>query len=155
LSRRIAGKSEVEQMEAFRDEALTFIRTHPDRAARLYLRKLTFFWWRSPDTGRLYPATWLIVYQAWYVLFLGCAILGVVVLARGEPGPWALARLILWLAVCFSAGQAIFYIGGRHRWTIEPILGLLTATGVWWLWHRGWQTGVAAPLLLPSTGERA
>jgi hypothetical protein len=155
LSRRIEGKSEVEQMEAFRDEALTFIRTHPDRAAELYLRKLTFFWWRSPDTGRWYPARWLIVYQAWYVLFLGCAILGVVVLARGEPEPWALARLILWLAVCFSAGQAIFYIGGRHRWTIEPILGLLTATGVSWLWHRGWQTGVAAPSLLPSTEDRA
>jgi hypothetical protein len=51
LSRRIEGKGESEQTAAFRDEALTFIRKHPDRAAGLYVRKLGFFWWRSPHTG--------------------------------------------------------------------------------------------------------
>jgi hypothetical protein len=71
---------------------------------------------------------------------IGCAILGFVALARGDPGPWAVARLILWLAVCFSAGQAVFYIGGRHRWTVEPVLGLLSAAGFWWLCQRRWRT---------------
>jgi 4-amino-4-deoxy-L-arabinose transferase-like glycosyltransferase len=136
LSRRIEGKGEVEQMEAFRDAALTFIRTEPARAAGLYVRKLGFFWWRSAHTGIWYPGEWTVIYQAWYGVFIGCAVLGFVVLARGDPGPRAVALLIFWLAVGFSAGQAVFYIGGRHRWTIEPVLGLLSAAGFWWLWQR-------------------
>ena len=144
LQERIDGKGELEQSEAFRDAALTFIRTHPARAAELYGRKLVFFWWRSPHTGLWYSPRWLTAYQAWYLVFIGCAILGVVALARGDPGRWAVARLILWLAVCFSAGQAIYYIGGRHRWTIEPVLGLLTAVGFWWPWPRRWRPGTIA-----------
>jgi hypothetical protein len=76
-----------------------------------------------------------------------------VTLARGEPGPWAIARLIVWLGVCFSAGQAVFYIGGRHRWTIEPLLGLLWAAGVWWLWQSRWRVGPAGHRPIPSGAE--
>jgi hypothetical protein len=140
LARRLAGRGELEQMEAFRDAALTFMRAEPGRTAALYVQKLRYFWWRSPHTGVLYPGRWPTLYQAWYVLFIGCALVGFAVLARGDPPSWAAARLVLWLAVCFSAGQAVFYIGGRHRWTIEPVLGLVSAAGVWWLWPRrgGW-----------------
>jgi 4-amino-4-deoxy-L-arabinose transferase-like glycosyltransferase len=154
LLRRIDGKGELEQMEAFRDAALTFIRTHPARAAELYVRKLGYFWWRSPHTGLTYPGKWLTVYQAWYLVFIGGTILGVVTLARGDGGPWAVARLVLWLAVCFSVGQAVFYIGGRHRWTIEPVLGLLSAAGFGWLWQRWGSTGTIErrPISLESEG---
>ena len=136
LQARLAGKGELEQMEAFHDAALTFIRTQPRRAAELYVRKLGFFWWRSPHTGLWYPGTWVAAYQAWYLALVGCAVIGVVALARGGPGPWAVARLVLWLGLTFSVGQALFYIGGRHRWTIEPLLGLLSAAGAWWAWRR-------------------
>jgi hypothetical protein len=153
LARRLDGKGELEQMEAFRDAALSFIRTQPGRAAELYVRKLGFFWWRSPHTGTWYPGRWTVAYQTWYVVFIGCGILGVVALARGEPRPWAVARLVVWLAVCYSAGQAVFYIGGRHRWTIEPLLGLLVAAGAWWLWQRGWKTDVAGRPPVPLRTE--
>jgi hypothetical protein len=136
LSRRLAGKDEHEQMAAFRDAALTFIRTQPRRAAELYVHKVAYFWWSSPHTGIWYPARWKRVYEAWYLAFIGAAILGLVTLARGDPARWAVAQLVFWLAVSFSAGQAVFYIGGRHRWTIEPLVGLLSAAGVWWLWQR-------------------
>jgi 4-amino-4-deoxy-L-arabinose transferase-like glycosyltransferase len=132
LAQRLEGTSEVEQMEGFRDAALTFIRTQPAAAAGLYVRKLTYFWWQSPHTGLQYPRRWTVVSQTWYLVFIGFAALGLVMLARAGPEPWAIARLILWLALCFSAGQAVFYIAGRHRWTIEPVLGLLTAAGLWW-----------------------
>jgi 4-amino-4-deoxy-L-arabinose transferase-like glycosyltransferase len=141
LRERIDGKGELEQMAVFRDAALTFIRTQPVEAARLYVRKLGYFWWRSPDTGLWYPGSWLMAYQAWYLMFMGFGILGLAALARGGAATWAVVRLVLWLAVCFSAGQAVFYIGGRHRWTIEPILGLLSAFGAWWLWQRWWRPG--------------
>jgi hypothetical protein len=144
LSRRIQGKGELEQAEAFRDAALTFIRTHPGRAAELYVRKLGYFWWRSPHTGRWYPDAWLVLYGVWYVVFIACAMLGLVTLARGDPGPWAVGRLILWLAVCSSVGQAVFYVASRHRWTIEPVLGLLSAAGLQWLWQRRGATGAGA-----------
>jgi 4-amino-4-deoxy-L-arabinose transferase-like glycosyltransferase len=153
LQQRIEGKGEVEQMEAFRDAALTFIRTQPRRTAELYVRKIGFFWWRSPHTGIWYPARWTVAYQAWYLVFIGCAILGLVTLAGGDPGQWAVARLIFWLAVCFSAGQAVFYIGGRHRWTIEPFLGLLAAAGFWWLWQRRWKPHVAGRRPVPVRTE--
>ena len=136
LRERLAGRDELEQMEAFREAALTFIRTQPRGAAELYVRKLGFFWWRSPDTGRWYPGGSVAAYQAWYLVFLGFAVIGVVTLAQGPPRPWAVARLVLWLGLTFSAGQALFYIGGRHRWTIEPVLGLLSAAGAWWVWRR-------------------
>jgi hypothetical protein len=132
LARRLQDKSELRQMEAFRDAALTFIRTQPAAAVGLYVRKLTYFWWQSPHTGLWYPRRWTIVSQTWYLVFIGFAALGLVMLARTGPEPWAIARLILWLALCFSAGQAVFYVAGRHRWTIEPVLGLLTAAGLWW-----------------------
>jgi hypothetical protein len=79
-------------------------------------------------------------------------VLGLVTMARGAAAPWAVARLIVWLAVCL-AGQAVFCIGGRHRWTIEPILVLLAASGFVWLWHRWWRRGVAAPAAIPSRSE--
>jgi 4-amino-4-deoxy-L-arabinose transferase-like glycosyltransferase len=153
LSRRVEGQGELEQMAAFREAALTFIVTQTARAAGLYVRKLGFFWWRSPHTGAWYPAWWLGAYQAWYLVFAAVAVLGLVTLARGEPGPWAIARLIVWLGVCFSAGQAVFYIGGRHRWTIEPLLGLLWAAGVWWLWQSRWRVGPAGHRPIPSGAE--
>jgi 4-amino-4-deoxy-L-arabinose transferase-like glycosyltransferase len=143
LAQRLEGKNEVEQMEAFRNAALTFIRTQPAAAVGLYVRKLTYFWWQSPYTGLWYPRRWTVVSQTWYLVFIGFAALGLVMLARAGPEPWAIARLILWLAVCFSAGQAVFYIGGRHRWTIEPVLGLLTATGLWWSVSRLRRQGAA------------
>jgi hypothetical protein len=142
LPQRLEGRSEVEQMDGFRDAALTFIRTQPARAAELYVRKLAFFWWRSPHTGVSYSRRWTVISQAWYLVFIGCAIVGFMVLARAGPERWAIARLILWLAVCFSAGQGVFYIGGRHRWTIEPVLGLLSAAGSWWSSQRIMRPGV-------------
>ncbi len=139
LRQRLDGKSELEQMEAFRDAAVDFIRTQPVRAGQLYLRKLGFFWWRSPHSGLWYPGGWTTAYQAWYLLLIGCAVFGFVSLARGGAGPWAVARLLFWLAVCFSIGQSLFYIGGRHRWTIEPLLSLFSAAGLSWLWQRRWR----------------
>jgi hypothetical protein len=77
------------------------------------------------------------------VVLISAAVVGCVALARGAPGPRAMLWLVALLAVCFSAGQAVFYIGGRHRWTIEPVLGLLSATGVWWLWQRARGDGMS------------
>jgi hypothetical protein len=153
LRAQIVGKGELEQMAVFQDAALTFIRTQPARAAELYVRKLGFFWWRSPHAGIWYPGAWLNVYQMWYLVFMAFMVLGLVRLARGAAAPWAVARLIVWLAVCFSAGQAVFYIGGRHRWTIEPILGLLAASGSVWLSHRWWRRDAAAPDAIPLRSE--
>jgi 4-amino-4-deoxy-L-arabinose transferase-like glycosyltransferase len=149
LAERLQGAGELEQAAVFRDAALAFIRAHPLRVVELYVRKLGFFWWRSPTTGIRYPPAWLTAYQAWYLVFIGCAALGFVRLARGEPGPAAVARLLVWLAVAFSLGQAVFYVAGRHRWTIEPVLGLLTAAGIGWLWHRWRKADVPAGRVIP------
>ncbi len=136
LHEAIGGATELQQMDAFRAAALQFIRQHPEGVLRLFFQKLRFFWWRSPHTGLLYSGTWMSAYQAWYLFFIGWALVGTRVLVNGDQQGWAIGRLILWLAVLFSAGQCVFYVAGRHRFTIEPMLALLSATGLSWMWQR-------------------
>jgi hypothetical protein len=135
LRRALEGATETQQMDVFRDAALTFIREHPARVAALYGQKLWFFWWRSPHTGLGYASAWATIYSAWYLIVVLCGVVGVMSLRRQGEATWAMARLILWLGALFSAGQCLFYVAGRHRWMIEPILALLSAAGLWRLWQ--------------------
>lgn len=63
--------------------ARAFIRDHPGAFARLFLRKLFYFWWCAPTTGLLYPRPWLWAYLTYYV--------GVVLLAAA--GVWRIVRV--------------------------------------------------------------
>lgn len=131
LQDALKGANELKQMETFRHAALTFIREEPLHAASLFCRKLGFFWWRSPYTGLQYRSSWSVGYQGWYLLLLLGGAYGIVTLARSGGGVWSLGCLVLWLAACSSVGQALFYVAGRHRWMIEPTLGVLSAVGCW------------------------
>jgi 4-amino-4-deoxy-L-arabinose transferase-like glycosyltransferase len=136
LRQALEGADELRQMEVFQRAALAFIRDHPAQAVALWWRKCGFFWWKAPSTGLTYPAAWLAVYQAWYLtVVVLCGLVGAVALARGGTRPaWALGQLLLWLGLLFSVGQSVLYSAGRHRWIVEPLLGVLSAAGMGWLW---------------------
>lgn len=126
--------TEMDQMDAFRDATRIYFLDHPDQAWQVYWRKLGFFWWRSPVTGLLYPPVWTQVYTWWYLGLLLSGLVGLWVTMRRQQS-WVVVGLLLWLAVSFSAVQSLFYVGGRHRWFIEPLLGTLSAAGCRSIWQ--------------------
>ena len=127
----LAGKNELVQNQLFLREATRFMRDEPGEAARLFVRKLGYFWWFSPHAGLLYPASWTALYMADYLVILGSAVVGLVAALRSArpEARWA-ARLFLLLAVTLSLTQAAFYVEGRHRWQLELILLAFTAAGI-------------------------
>jgi hypothetical protein len=129
----VASASEAERIGIYRDAALDFIRQHPAQAAGLYVAKLKAFWWGSESTGILYPSGWVLAYDAWYVAVLALAASGC---WRGLRDPTSRPGVVLVLATLalISLSQAIFYVEGRHRLAIEPLLLVLSAGGLAAAW---------------------
>jgi 4-amino-4-deoxy-L-arabinose transferase-like glycosyltransferase len=127
---RIAGASEVERMDIYREVASTFAREQPAAAIGLYLTKLRAFWWGSAATGQLYPASWVLVYELWYVPVLVLAVWGGWLGLRSRDIRSRSTALLLIVGVgLISATQAVFYVEGRHRLAVEPLLLVLAGVG--------------------------
>jgi 4-amino-4-deoxy-L-arabinose transferase-like glycosyltransferase len=129
---RVASATETERINIYRDAADQFIVQHPLDAARLYLAKLKAFWWGSDTTGSQYPSLWTPLYQTWLA---GMLLLGAVGTwsAWRDPSSRAIAILILASLALVSASQAIFYVEGRHRMAVEPLLLVLAGIGLGYL----------------------
>ncbi len=106
-----------------------FIRASPSSFVRLFLTKLYQFWWFAPQTGIEYPTAWRNLYLLYYVLVLFLALLGVWRTIRVGPPASHFAMLILVFLVALSILQSLYYVEGRHRWGIEPILLALSGVG--------------------------
>lgn len=122
------GRGEFEQEATFRAAALDYMRDDPLRTARNLAGRFWSFWWFGPQAGALYPPAWLLAYQAYYALAATLAVLGAVALATaGRRSELLLIGLSL---VMVSVGQSLFYVEGRHRWTVEPLVVVLAAVGL-------------------------
>ncbi len=126
---RVAAASEAERIDIYRDAAYAYIAQHPADAGRLFLVKLKAFWLGSDTTGKDYPAVWTSVYEAWYVLALLFAIYGLVVSLRDRIAR-PVAVLMLASLALISMSQALFYVEGRHRLAVEPLVLVLAGIGV-------------------------
>src|SRR5262249_13889419 len=126
---RIASASEAERITIYRDTAIDFITHHPADAARLYALKLKAFFWASDLTGRAYPPAWPVGYGVWYGTLLVCAVPGIW-LSRRDQDAWSVVVLLLCCLVLIGATQAVFYVEGRHRVAVEPLLAVLSAIGI-------------------------
>jgi len=124
--RQLRQLDELGQQELFLAEATAFVRARPLAFLQRWAVKLGYFWWQSPQAGRLYPAAWFRLYQAFYLLMMALVIAAVVIHRR---------RRETWLLVGFCASialvQSAYYIEGRHRLAIEPVLLLLAGQGLW------------------------
>ena len=132
---QIATADESERVTLYRDAALRFIGSNPSAAMELYLVKLGTFWWGSDQTGLLYPALYLVGYRIWYVMAVVAAAVGVVNRRTTQQQREVLV-LILGSAIVVSLTQAVFYVEGRHRVAIEPLLLVYAAGGLTWLYRR-------------------
>ena len=125
-----AIKDEMGQQEAFRKEAIDFIKRNPSKALRLYLNRIAYFWWFTPTEGAYYPKAYYDIYKAYYITVIILAAVGLIAAFRRRLP--ALKDLIFLMFAMFFLGllQSFYYVEGRHRWEIEPVLLLFTAYGL-------------------------
>lgn len=127
---RILGKDEIIQSEIFYQEAVRYIFNNPFGALELYGRKLLAFWWFSPHSGFLYPASYLSLYKKYYAAILALGLIGLLVACRGRNQRERFATFSVISFLCTVALlQAAFYVEIRHRWGIEPLLLIFAAGG--------------------------
>ena len=134
FQREILSRDELGQADLFRETARAFVREHPAEFAGLLVRKWVSFWWFPASAGLKYPGAWLRLYQAFYVALLAGAILGAVVACRrADTAGRRRIALVLVMLACISVAQSLFYVDVRHRWGVEPLLGIFLAAGasVW------------------------
>ena len=128
LQAKLARTNEIGQSDLFREEAFDFIRRHPAAAIRLFLRKWIIFWGASPTTGIYYPALYTKGYLLLYAAIAAFALWGFWSERRRIfSAPVFLPLLFL---VSVALFQSLYYVEGRHRWVVEPVLLLFTACGV-------------------------
>ena len=122
---------EIAQAEWFKARAMAFIRAHPGAFVRRALKKFMTFWWFSDQTGLLYPRAWLDWYKAYYIALLLLAAVGVWRLIRTDLRT-AITRgsLVALFVLGLSTLQSLYYVEGRHRWAIEPMIIALSGGGV-------------------------
>ncbi len=137
LSSIIGKMNEFEQNREFRAAAVAFMRANPEAVSYLFLKKLFYFWWFSPHAGLLYPLKWLRIYIMYYGTLLVFAIAGLVISAT-SPRSSARKGAFLFALAAFSVSfsQALFYVEGRHRWEIEPLMIIFAAVGLCAFWKR-------------------
>jgi len=128
---KIYASDELGQDRIFKEAAYRFIKEHPGKFALLFFRKLYYFWWFSPQTGVNYSHIYLIIYKIFYSLVVFFAIWGIAfVLTEDEQKARRKTLLILALFLAISIMQSLFYVEGRHRWAVEPLLLIFTAKGL-------------------------
>jgi hypothetical protein len=128
IRQAVAQGTERQRQDAFMAEAWRFIHEDPVAALRLYGAKLKIFWWRIESTIEDYPRAAALAYEWLYLGELALALVGITA-ARRAPGRDA-AALALAIMVAVSLLQCAFYVQGRHRFLIEPVLLTFTALGV-------------------------
>jgi 4-amino-4-deoxy-L-arabinose transferase-like glycosyltransferase len=142
LAARIYTSPELEQAKLFQREALVFIKHNPGAAVRLFISKFYYFWWFAPQSGILYPSAWLIFYRFYYGILVLFAAAGAFMILRSgkNPGYYDCVLLLL-LMLSIGLAQCIFYVEGRHRWTIEPLIIIFAANGFFSLTRRNARAG--------------
>lgn len=129
----LATGTEMQRHDVFLSEARRFIGTEPLEALALFGRKMRSFWWRVDSDPRDYPRAASITYAVVYRTELAFAVLGafLVFRSRGQASPdRRAAALILGLILAIGILQSAFYVQGRHRFMIEPLLLIFTAIGL-------------------------
>jgi 4-amino-4-deoxy-L-arabinose transferase-like glycosyltransferase len=150
---QIAAASEAERIGLYRDAAFRFIREQPGDAVRLYLTKLGAFWWGSNSTGLQYPSAWTPLNEAWYAAVLALAALGVW-WGWKDRATHPTITLIVASLLLVSASQAVFYVEGRHRLAVEPLLLVLSGVGTIALARLPWSQPERQKQSLVSPGPR-
>jgi len=124
---RVRRADELTRDRIFFDDAKTYIRRDPAAALIRIGNRLAYFWWFSPQWGILYSPAAKLVYVTWWMALLLLWVAGAAVCRRFDV--WFLSAM----AFLVSCGQSIYYVEGRHRLSIEPLILPMAALGALWL----------------------
>jgi 4-amino-4-deoxy-L-arabinose transferase-like glycosyltransferase len=113
---------ELAQAEWFQERANTYIRENPATFVRMTLLKFVYFWSYSPQTGVLYPRGWLAAYLAYYAVSVLLALAGIWTLAHAGSRAIVQGAVVGGFLLALSGLQSLYYVEGRHRWAVEPLL---------------------------------
>jgi hypothetical protein len=128
---RVRTASELELNDIFGQEVMEFVTQRPVEFASLSARKFVYFWWLSPQAGMLYPPAWLAAYGLYAGVILSFAAVGAMAILRGgTPQERSLLGMLAAIGFVLAVIHALSYVEGRHRWTVEPLILLLTARGL-------------------------
>lgn len=127
LLRERRQRDEMGQSQLFAEQSYAFLREQPMQALRLFVLKLRSFFWFSPQTGIRYPGWQVRLYRWYYGVIVVLALIGLI----GTRQRWAEPSFMLLFLYLFSIAlsQSLYYVEGRHRWIVEPILLLWAAQG--------------------------
>jgi 4-amino-4-deoxy-L-arabinose transferase-like glycosyltransferase len=128
--KKVYSLDELGQKEFFEKEAKAFIKANPARTLKLYLKKFYYFWWFSPQSGSQYHGSQLAIYKLFYIGLLGLAATGFVSTivcgnVRARDGAW----LLFFIVLAIGLFQSVFYVEGRHRWLVEPLMAVMAVAG--------------------------
>ena len=125
--------TELEQYDAFRTEAVRTILGDPAGFFHRALRKFAYFWWFTPAYGEFYqkiPKGLRDTYRFGYAILLILAVMGAVTVRAIDDKR---TRLLLWsaLAIMFVIAfiHAAYFVEGRHRVLVMPLLLMFSAQG--------------------------
>ncbi|HJQ37467.1 MAG TPA: glycosyltransferase family 39 protein [Thermoanaerobaculia bacterium] len=118
------AKNEVERDRVFREAAWQYIRARPLAAIGRFAQRVYYFWWFSPQWGAAFSPALKLAYRAWWVVLLTMMAVGAT--RNRSRDVWFLVGI----AVLISLIQSVYYVEGRHRLAIEPLLLPLAALGM-------------------------
>ena len=129
--RKLKSMGELDQDKYLMEKALDFVRHDPPGFLSRWKTRIGYFWWFSPHAGLLYPSRWLSLYKIFYSVVILTALFGVFLLIFRRKrlrnvdlqGAW----FLLICCVAWALTQSMFYIEGRHRWVVEPVIILFSA----------------------------
>jgi len=137
LQRRIQTADETARDQIFLDDAWRYIRAHPAAAIAGIGKRMFFFWWFSPQWGTAYSPRTRIVYRIWWVALLMLITVGLIGLTGAAPARRRDLLLLASLAILVSAVQSLYYVEGRHRLAVEPLIVPLAAVGAMVIVRKG------------------
>jgi 4-amino-4-deoxy-L-arabinose transferase-like glycosyltransferase len=124
---QILAGDERSQQQLFWNEFVRFVTSEPGRTLDLFVKKLYYFWWFSPQSGREHPQLLFLLYMPVYAVILFAALWGFGLGLCYKPREFSLLFLFL---LAISAGQSLFFVEGRHRLAVMPVLLVPGAVGL-------------------------
>jgi 4-amino-4-deoxy-L-arabinose transferase-like glycosyltransferase len=128
--------NEIAQARWFASQSRAFVRSHPGSFVRITFLKFLHFWWFAPQTGVEYSTSWLYLYMMYYVFALLLCALGLWRIIKVGPPATHFAALMLLFMFALSLLQSFYYVEGRHRWGIEPMILAIAGVGFATLMNR-------------------
>jgi len=128
---KVLSLDELGQHDFFRDESMKYIKAYPLEFFKRTIKKFTYFWWFSPQTGLRYPTSWLIIYKFLYYFLAIFFILALYFIFKNYfyiniPAVIFLCSFFLIISIVHS----FYHIDGRYRWMIEPLLMIFSSYGI-------------------------